>query len=725
MTLALLYLGLSQVKGVKTMSKSHVRILSITFIFVGLFLSQKVLAISPDGSRIPGMASIIDAQGDTWTIEGGIIKKGGNRVGANYNVTELHFIGGAFYQKNSSNEWYEWSGSNWEKISTPLVPSASGTTIGSTGHLIDNQTSPEPNVWSIQNGILYVNGLDADGNYNTTKATYENDLIYCENTSSEWYQWIYGSDKWQASNAPGPTSSTKVKYLSELGAKCDGNTANPSDDSAVVAKAIAGAAKNAYTLIVDCAANLDIGVSVDKSIFINNGTTVNFTSTGKFLVNNLFTPAFVIANSSNITLNNWNVVYTATWKSGVGYRTTNYGMPVTFNTGGYYLGGTWYAQAPNGTNQNGSGTFNDEVYSDYLSANKGIKFEGCTKNGGCHALWPGSICESAVFFLSGDTSNVTFNNISLTAASVIAANANKKTPDVTRFIPFGFMFATGYRSNQTLNSSTPSFTAANAHLYYATPTKIAFNGVTLDGYMMGFQGAISDSTFSNITAKNYSDLQDSNGNNVGGYNNTMPPPHLVYFDNMAGVVDSELVNQNLAFTTVKDGFDPSAQNPVSLRRGKARLTGGYSDAFKIQCVSCSIDSYTSYRKDGFMTLMGNTDLKVSNVLQHYDSGYTNNYGLAPVAWHVFRGTGPIANLTFSNVSLIDDVTTNTPSVATTVGPIDNVNGTNLLMDITVTLTKWGGGSSKPCAPTSIGTLVNGSNVTVNVKDNPSQSVTYK
>ena len=148
-----------------------------------------------------------------------------------------------------------------------------------------------------------------------------------------------------ASSAPLPSaadaSTLPVKNLSALGARCDG-----SDDTLATIAAVTGAQGNAYTLVVDCPATLDIGVKVDRSIFIDDDTSIAFTPNGKFIVNNLFEPAFAIINSKNITLTGWNVEYAGS-------------MPVSLSTDGYSLGGVYHS-TPGG---NGSGQFNDIVLS--------------------------------------------------------------------------------------------------------------------------------------------------------------------------------------------------------------------------------------------------------------------------------------------------------------------------------------------------------------------------
>src|SRR4029077_776124 len=81
------------------------------------------------------------------------------------------------------------------------------------------------------------------------------------------------------------------------------------DESQGVARAFAAARHSAFTLVVDCPVLIQTKMDIERIIFIDNGTTVEFTGTGKFTVENVFIPAFVIANSSDIKLINWNVEY--------------------------------------------------------------------------------------------------------------------------------------------------------------------------------------------------------------------------------------------------------------------------------------------------------------------------------------------------------------------------------------------------------------------------------
>jgi len=136
---------------------------------------------------------------------------------------------------------------------------------------------------------------------------------------------------------------------------CDGTT----DDTAGVARAFAAARHSAFTLVVDCPVRLHIGIDIARTIFIDSGTNVTFTGAGKFTVDNVFHPAFAIANSNDIVLTNWNVEYDAS-------------LPVNFKTKGYENQGQYVASESNAPP---ASAFNDETLSNWLTANRAIAFD--------------------------------------------------------------------------------------------------------------------------------------------------------------------------------------------------------------------------------------------------------------------------------------------------------------------------------------------------------------
>jgi hypothetical protein len=394
-----------------------------------------------------------------------------------------------------------------------------------------------------------------------------------------------------------------------------------SDDSAGVAKALAAARNGAFILVVDCPVTIKIGTDIARTLFIDNGTTVEFTGNGKFTVDDVQIPAFVIADSSDITLTDWNVQYDAS-------------LPVNDRIG-YEDGG----QSNDGKAGN---AFNDVRLTQWLAANRAIVFDN--SQGSVHAQWSGETNACAVFYITGDATNVNVTGMHL----YVPANAGGE-----RFIPVAFAVGTNFRRNQTVTANMP-LTAQN----FAIPQNLTFSNITLDGTYMGWVGGLKNSVFENIQSNRYGDQQDAAGNNVGGVGKWFAPPHLFYFNYQVDV-DPALFNSNIQIRQVVDN---------GLRVGKARDAGGkdtisgYANSLKLGCVDCSVDGYQSYRPDGFMDVLTSDGLTVSNATATYDSAFTNN--LYP-GWRF--PSAAYKNLKFENISLQDS------AAVTIVGPIGNAN----------------------------------------------------
>lgn len=361
-----------------------------------------------------------------------------------------------------------------------------------------------------------------------------------------------------------------------------------SDDTDGVARAIAAARHAAFTLVVDCPVRLHIGVDVARTIFIDNGTAIEFAGAGKFTVDNVFHPAFVIANSRDIVLTNWNVVYDAS-------------LPVDWKTGGYENAGKFVAS---GSNAPPAGAFNDLALTKWLAANRAIIFD--RTQGLVNSIWAGPTNTSAVFFISGDTSNVTVTGMRLYAPPSAGAE---------RFLPMAFSLSGNYKSNQTVTSATPK----NAE-FVATPHNLTFSGIDLDGTYMGWQGGAQNVIFEKIRSHRYSDLQDAKGENVGGVGKWFAPPHLIYL-NYAVAGDPAFFNRDIR---IHDVVDAGPRVGTARDKGGTDSLSGYANSIKIGCVHCSVDSYSSSRPDGFMDVLASDGLAVSNVTAAYDSTFLNN-----------------------------------------------------------------------------------------------------
>jgi hypothetical protein len=107
-----------------------------------------------------------------------------------------------------------------------------------------------------------------------------------------------------AANPPSTSPAIVSKSISEWVA-CDGLL----DDTEAVARAFEAARNDAFTLVVDCPVRLHTGIEISRSVIIEDGTTVKFTGTGEFRVDNVFPPAFEVPHPNAVTLIDWNVKY--------------------------------------------------------------------------------------------------------------------------------------------------------------------------------------------------------------------------------------------------------------------------------------------------------------------------------------------------------------------------------------------------------------------------------
>jgi hypothetical protein len=408
---------------------------------------------------------------------------------------------------------------------------------------------------------------------------------------------------------------------------CGGGSA---DDTTGALAAFEAARHGAFTLVVDCPVYLHSGTAIDRGIFIDSGTTVEFTGAGKFLIDNIFHPAFIIADSNDITLVNWNVEW-----SGV--------TPVNPDIGGYEYEGK-YVSRP-GEAMQPAGAFNDVVLSPWMTKNRWVTFSQA--RGYVNPIWVGAVNTSAVFYITGDTYNVAFTGLHLGVPANVPAN---------HFIPMAFSFSVNYKPNQTVYKTTPI-----SLQYVDAPHALTFSGVTLDGTLMGFQGNVKNVLFEDITSLRYADLQDANGGTVGGIGKWFPPPHLFYL-NYDYTGDRYLFNTNIHMENVSD-LGPR----LGTARDKTAAGGlsGYALSLKLGCTFCSVNNYISHRPDGFMDLLPSQYMSVTNVAAVFDSSFIHY--LYPAGLR-FPSTG-YGHITFSDISMSD-----TASESLT-GPIGNAPST--------------------------------------------------
>jgi hypothetical protein len=443
-----------------------------------------------------------------------------------------------------------------------------------------------------------------------------------------------------AATAPSPAV---VKKSISAWVSCTGTA----DDTAGVAQAFAAAKNSAFTLVVDCPVRIHSGIDIAKSLFIDNGTTVEFSGAGKFFVDNMFHPAFVIADASNVTLTNWNVE----WDGSV---------PVSSNFSGYELNSKF---VPVTGQTQPAGAFNDLTITQWLAANKGVVFN--ETQGWVKAIWVGGVNPSAVFFITGDTSNLVVTGMNLYVP---------KTAGGDHFMPMAFSLSPNWKSNQTVTGKTP-----HAAPYAAVPHGLTFSDITLDGTYMGWQGNVQDVMFENIQSHRYGDLQDAKGENVGGIGKWFPPPHLFYL-NYITTGDPSLFNSNIHISNV---VDSGPRIGTARDKGNGDSLSGYANSLKLGCNDCSVDQYSTNRPDGFMDVLTSDGLTVSNVTATWDSTFLNN--LFPGLRFPLEG---YSHVTFENVQMTD------LAAVSTKGPIGNApyqsNSYIVFNNVQIGMSKWGG-----------------------------------
>jgi hypothetical protein len=297
-----------------------------------------------------------------------------------------------------------------------------------------------------------------------------------------------------------------------------------------------------------------------------------------------------------------------------------------------------------GTTQPAQG-FNDIVLTNWLAANRGIVFN--ESQGWVKSIWVGGVNPAAVFFITGDTSNVGINDLNLYVPAGAGAHA---------FMPMAFSASANWKNNQTVTNRTPETTR-----YAAVPHDLAFDGINLDGTLMGWQGNLQTTMFYGITSNRYSDLQDAAGGHVGGIGKWFPPPHLFYINTHAA--DTGLNNNNLTFVNVND---EGVRVGTARDKGGGDTISGYANSLKLGCSACSVENYISRRPDGFMDVLPSNGLTLNSVFASFDSQFLNNLYPAGIR---FPGTG-YSNVQFVGVTLQD-------TAANTIrGPISNATSSS-------------------------------------------------
>ncbi|MPW22812.1 hypothetical protein GCT13_39945 [Paraburkholderia sp. CNPSo 3157] len=132
---------------------------------------------------MPPAASIIDKQGNVWTLSGGSVYLNGVKAGNNYNVTLVLWYGGVIYHQGTGGQFYAWNGSTWTACNDPRGTSADGTTIPSADYIIDKTGA----VWTLVNGVIYRNNQTVGNTYNVSLLLWYGGKIWHCGTGGQFY----------------------------------------------------------------------------------------------------------------------------------------------------------------------------------------------------------------------------------------------------------------------------------------------------------------------------------------------------------------------------------------------------------------------------------------------------------------------------------------------------------------------------------------------------------
>ena len=78
--------------------------------------------------------TIVDASGDTWTLQGPstnlVVYRNGKLAGYSANVTRLLYVNHVVSQENAAGGWWDWATNNWDAEADPRVSCNSGADAG-------------------------------------------------------------------------------------------------------------------------------------------------------------------------------------------------------------------------------------------------------------------------------------------------------------------------------------------------------------------------------------------------------------------------------------------------------------------------------------------------------------------------------------------------------------------------------------------------------------------
>jgi hypothetical protein len=161
--------------------------------------SAAASSASPDNTTVPPAASIVDNSANVWTLKSGYIYVNGSKMSGPYNVATLLWYGGYVYQINTSNDFYQYTGTKWVKTIDPRLggTSADGTAVPPASYIIDKLN----NIWTLSGGYALKNNVKDTASSSVTLLVWYGGMLYQQRSGGQFYvkTWM---NTWAPCNDP-------------------------------------------------------------------------------------------------------------------------------------------------------------------------------------------------------------------------------------------------------------------------------------------------------------------------------------------------------------------------------------------------------------------------------------------------------------------------------------------------------------------------------------------
>jgi hypothetical protein len=233
--------------------------------------------------------SIVDANGNKWTIVDGRVAVNGVVDASTSNVIEMAFENNLVWQKSSHNLW--WSKSvptaAWQPPAGTAIDPIPGQVASANDTIVTvipgqptaSITDASGNAWSISNGGVTLNGVVDPTTANVVELAYVNGRIWQENINHLWWSKTTPSDPW---GPPAGTATNPALHVTRVWTGGSGSFSTPGHWTPN------GVPQLADTAIVGSNGVVSFPVGVATAVnFDLRGGTLQFTTTGAFNIGSL------------------------------------------------------------------------------------------------------------------------------------------------------------------------------------------------------------------------------------------------------------------------------------------------------------------------------------------------------------------------------------------------------------------------------------------------------